>query len=109
MTEGPIAAQIIKFALPVFGGNLFQQLYNMVDSLIVGNFVGDEALAAVAYTAGASIFQAVGDSRHPLYYLVISSVLNVILDLLFVAVFRWGIGGAAFATVISQFASCVLA
>lgn len=204
MTSGPIGKQIIGFALPVFWGNLFQQLYNMVDSLIVGNFVGKDALAAVSsaghlifmmnglifgifagagvviakyygakdiknvqnsihttlamgiiagiiltivgigltpqvlvwmntpetvlpnsllyfriyfagslamvlYNTAAGIFQAVGDSKHPLYYLVISSVVNVVLDLLFVWGFRWGIGGAALATIIAQTVSCILA
>ena len=47
MTEGPIAAQIITFALPLFLGNLFQQLYNVVDTLIVGQLLGNTALAAV--------------------------------------------------------------
>lgn len=203
MTEGSIPKHIISFALPVFWGNLFQQLYNIVDSLIVGNFVGKEALAAVSssgnlifvltgflfgvfsgsgvviakffgaqdkenvqrsihtsmavaivcgllmiimglslstqilmwmdtpenvlpnsvayfriffcgavftalYNAGAGVFQAVGDSKHPLYYLIVSSVTNVILDLLFVGLFRFGIRGAAYATVISQFVSCLL-
>lgn len=204
MTSGPIGKQIIGFALPVFWGNLFQQLYNMVDSLIVGNFCGKDALAAVSsaghlifmlnglifgifagagvviskyygakdiksvqnsihttlamgviagifmtivgvgltpqilvwmntpasvlpnsvvyfriyfmgsiamvmYNTAAGIFQAVGDSRHPLYYLMASSITNVILDLLFVWGFNWGIGGAAFATILSQTLSCVLA
>ena len=203
MTEGPIGKQIVAFALPVFWGNLFQQLYNVVDSLIVGNFVGDEALAAVSssgnlifmitgflmgiftgsgvvisqyygardkenvqkaihtsmafaiasgifltvvgmifspqilkwmdtpvnvlpnsilyfriffcgsifstlYNAGAGVFQAVGDSKHPLYYLIISSIVNVILDMLLVGVFHTGIAGAAMATVLSQCVSCVL-
>lgn len=203
MTEGSIPKQIVKFAFPVFLGNTFQQLYNTVDSLIVGNYVGDEALAAVStsgsfiflmvgllfgifsgagvviaqyygagdsksvtraihttvslgvlagllvmfvgvifspqilrliktpenvlplstiyfriyfcgslfsvlYNAGAGIFQAVGDSRHPLYYLIASSVINVVLDYLFVAVFDFGIAGAAVATIISQAVSCML-
>ena len=203
MTQGSVRKTIVRFALPVFWGNLFQQLYNVVDSLVVGNYLGSDALAAVgssgslifllvglfsgifvgagvviaryygardservaraihatvafALTAGAvltaagifltpqilrlmdtpnsvlpnsilyfriyfagimsvvlyntasGIFQAVGDSRHPLYYLIISSALNVALDLLFVAVFRWGIGGAALATVISQSVSAFL-
>ena len=55
------------------------------------------------------IFQAVGDSRHPLYYLIISSVTNVILAILFVGVFHFGIAGAAIATAISQFLSAILA
>ena len=203
MTSGPIASTIVKFAIPLFLGNMFQQLYNAVDSLIVGNFVGGDALAAVsssgsliflftglvqgifvgagvviaryfgardtervqkavhttmafAFTAGiimviagilltpwilrlmgtpdsvlpnsilyfriyfagflsvvvynavTGIMQSVGDSSHPLYYLIISSVLNVVLDLLFVAGFGWGIAGAGIATVISQTMSALL-
>ena len=203
MTEGPIWKGLIYFAIPIFFGNLFQQLYNTADTLIVGNFLGKEALAAVAssgnlifmmvgflhgmamgagvliakhygakdykkmrtaihtdiafcliaglaltvvgvlltphilrwmgtpenvlpnsiayfrtYFLGSSasflynvctgILQAVGNSRHPLYYLVISSVVNVILDILFVGVFRWGVWSAALATVISQVLSAAL-
>ena len=48
MTEGPIARQLISFALPLLLGNLFQQLYNTADSLIVGNILGSDALAAVS-------------------------------------------------------------
>lgn len=204
MTEGVIWKQIVRFALPVFLGSLFQQLYNVTDSLVVGNILGKEALAAVTtsgslifmmvgflqgifigagvviarywgarkydqvgetvhstiafagfagvaltvigvmltpsilrwmdtppdvlpnsityfriyfsgviftvlYNAANGVFQAVGDSRHPLYYLIISSITNVVLDLLFVAVFDWKIAGAAFATIISQALSAMLA
>ncbi len=204
LTEGPIWRKILTFAIPLFLGNLFQQLYNTVDSIVVGNFVGSDALAAVGssssliflmvgffngiamgagvviaryygardiervqksihtmiafgliasvlltiigviltpwilrlmgtpesvmpnsvlyfrtYFAGVSavimyniasgIFQAVGDSRHPLYYLIISSITNVVLDLLFVGVFHMSVAGAALATVISQILSAVLA
>ncbi len=203
MTEGPIWKGLLYFAIPIFFGNLFQQLYNTADTLIVGNFLGKEALAAVAssgnlifmmvgflhgmamgagvliakhygakdykkmrtaihtdiafaliagialtvvgvlltphilrwmgtpenvlpnsiayfrtYFLGSSasflynvctgILQAVGNSRHPLYYLVISSCVNVVLDLLFVGVFHWGVWSAALATVISQVLSAVL-
>ena len=203
MTEGSVWRHIVRFALPVFWGNLFQQLYNVVDSLVVGNFLGSDALAAVGssshlifllvglfsgiftgasvvisryygarddagvrmavhttvafglvagvittiagvlltprlliwmgtpesvlpnsilyfriyfggvifvilYNTAAGIFQAVGDSRHPLYYLIVSSVVNVVLDLLFVAGFGMGVDGAALATVISQAASAAL-
>lgn len=203
MTEGKISSKIIRFALPIFWGNLFQQLYSLVDGLVVGNFVGMEALAAISatgsltfliigfftgifmgssvviskyfgandkqkvsdaihtniafalicgilmtllgvfiapfilrwmktpdeiftlakqylvihfagiitlalYNTASGIFQAVGDSKHPLYYLVISSVANVILDLLFVAVFGWGVAGAAWATMIAQLLSVIL-
>ena len=144
MTEGSIARRIILFAIPLFLGNLFQQLYNTADSLIVGNFLGSNALAAVSssgnlifllvgfingiamgagvvltvvgillapkilvlmgtpsdvlpqsvmyfriYFAGSlgsvmynifvGILQSVGDSRHPLIYLIISSCMNVVL------------------------------
>lgn len=203
LTEGPIWKRMTAFAIPIFLGNLFQQLYNTADSLIVGNFLGSNALAAVSssgnliflmvgffngiavgagvvvakyygakkydavqrvihtiaalgilcgitltfigilaapqilvlmgtpenvlpnsvvyfrvYFSGSlafvmynflvGILQSVGDSRHPLIYLIISSMVNVVLDLLFVAVFHMGVGSAAFATVISQFISALL-
>ena len=203
MTEGSIGRQIIRFAVPLFVGNLFQQLYNTVDALIVGNLIGNDALAAVSATgtlvfllvsfyagisAGAGvvisryfgarepdqvhraihtmlafdlsagllltvlgttltpwilrlmatpedvmaravtyvrvlfagslgmvmynscrgIMQAVGDSRHPLEYLILSSLLNIALDILFIAVFHTDVGGAAFATVLSQLISVAL-
>ena len=66
------------------------------------------AWAIVMYNTFKSIMNAVGDSKRPLYYLIFSSVLNVLLDLLFVAVFRWGVWAAALATTISQGASMVL-
>ena len=59
LTEGSIPKGIILFAIPLFLGNLFQQLYNMADSLIVGNFLGNSALAAVTST-GSLIFLLVG-------------------------------------------------
>lgn len=203
LLSGSIWKGIVSFAIPLFLGNLFQQLYNTVDSLIVGNFLGSDALAAVSssgslifllvgffngiamgagvviskyfgakdydnlkkavhtdvafglaaglllmeigmflapqilvwmgtpesvlpnsivyfrtYFAGSlafvmynivmGILQAVGDSKHPLYYLIFSSVVNVVLDLLFVGAFRLGVGSAALATVISQAASAIL-
>ncbi len=66
------------------------------------------SLAFVMYNIVMGILQAVGDSRHPLYYLIFSSIVNVALDLLFVGVFRWGVGAAALATVISQASSALL-
>lgn len=59
MTEGSIIQKIILFAVPLFLGNLFQQLYNTADSLIVGNFLGSSALAAVS-SSGNLIFLLVG-------------------------------------------------
>lgn len=203
MTKGAIWKKIIAFAIPLFLGNLFQQFYNTADSLIVGNFLGSSALAAVSssgnliflmvgffnglavgagvvvaryfgakkfdlvqraihtiitlgffcgialtfvgviaapqilvlmgtppevlpnsvtyfriYFCGSlafvmynflvGILQAVGDSRHPLMYLIISSVTNIILDLILVAGFHFGVGAAALATVISQCLSALL-
>lgn len=194
---------MVSFAIPVFIGHLFQQLYNTADSIIVGNFVGKQALAAVSssgnlifmmtgffmglcmgagviisrylgardyekmqkaihtavafalccgfvlsvmglwlapkllilmktpenvlplsttyfriyffgsfftltYNVCAGILQAVGDSKSPLRFLIASSITNVLLDLLFVGVFKWGVAGAAYATVISQMLSATL-
>lgn len=203
LTEGVIWRRILFFALPILLGQIFQQLYNTFDSLIVGRFLGDQALAAVSssgslifmlvgffqgvamgaaviiakeygaknykamrlaihtdvafgltagvlltvlgvvftptilrwmntpadvlpqsveyfrfYFCGAiftvmynifvGILQAVGDSRHPLYYLILSSLVNVALDLILVGGFRFGVGAAALATTISQGLSAVL-
>lgn len=57
MTEGSVWRHMTRFALPIFWGNLFQQLYSVVDSLVVGNFVGKDALAAVS-SSGSLIFFA---------------------------------------------------
>lgn len=203
MIEGNIWKLIIMFAIPLIIGNLFQQLYNTVDSIVVGQFIGDNALAAVnssgpivnmlistfmglsiggtvvlstrfgaldeegveksihtsiaftltagvlvtiigvcfaptilklvsvdpevmddsilylriyfagiiglvIYNMGSGLLRAVGDSRSPLHFLIVSSITNIILDLLFVVVFRWGIAGVAIATSIAQFASAFL-
>ncbi|MEG0708052.1 MAG: MATE family efflux transporter, partial [Cellulosilyticaceae bacterium] len=66
-------------------------------------------LTVVMYNTASGIFQAVGDSKRPLYFLLISSVINVVLDLLFVVGLNMGIGGAALATVIAQAVSAILA
>ena len=203
MTEGSIVKQVTLFALPLMLGNIFQMLYNTVDSIVVGNFVGTEALAAVGSTTmivnmmvfffngfstgagvvianyfgardmkalhkaiettmaatfvlsvlftvagvaavkpmlrfmatpedvfgdatvylqiyiggisgllvdnmGSGILRAVGDTMRPLYFLILTSVLNILLDLLFVLGFHCGIEGVAWATIISQFISAFL-
>lgn len=59
LTEGPIWKAMLLFALPVFLGNLFQQFYNAFDSWCVGNFIGDDALAAVS-SSGSLIFMMIG-------------------------------------------------
>ena len=60
------------------------------------------------YNIVVGILQAVGDSRHPLYYLIFSSIVNIVLDLLFVGLLGFGVGAAALATIISQFSSAFL-
>ena len=70
-------------------------------------FLGSTAV--VLYNIGASILQSVGNSRSPMYYLIAASLLNVVLDLLFIGVFHFGVGAAALATIISQAASAFLA
>lgn len=203
MTTGSIWKLLLSFSVPLLIGNLFQQLYNTVDSLVVGNFVGTEALAAVGsttciintmvmfftgtsigatvvisrhygahddrklhlavettmmvtfiasilftgigvlftpfmlrfmstpedvlpsaseylriyfsgisglliYNMGSAVLRAVGDTRRPLLFLCFSSILNTILDLIFVIVFDLGIAGVAYATILSQFISAAL-
>ena len=203
MTTGNIPRLLIEFAIPLMIGNLFQMLYNMVDSIVVGNFVGKVALAAVGstttivnmfvfffngfsvgagvvisryfgakkiedlhksiettlfftfiisifatilgvllvptmlrlmstpddvmesattylryYFSGISglliynmcsgILRAVGDTKRPLYFLILTSVVNVILDLFFVIVLHLGVSGVALATIIAQFISAFL-
>lgn len=203
MTSGGITGQLIRFSLPLLAGNLFEQLYNTVDSIVVGNYVGKEALAAVGsttslintligfflglaagtsvvisqyfgahdlknlrktvhtmvagtlilgvvftivgivcspvmlrlmatpddvilnatvylriyfagvlalmiYNTGSGILRAVGDSKRPLFFLIVSSLINVVLDLVFVVKFHWGIAGAAYATIIAESISAVM-
>ena len=203
MTSGSIVRQILLFALPLMLGNVFQMLYNTVDSIVVGNFVGKEALAAVGstsmivnmlvfffngfsvgagvviaqhfgardierlhtaiettmcmsfilcaaftaaglfsvrpmlrlmstpddvledavtyltvyfwgisglliYNIGSGILRAVGDTARPLMFLILTSLLNIALDLLFVIVFKAGIAGVAWATILSQLVSALL-
>ncbi len=202
MTVGSPVKHLLLFAIPALIGNIFQQIYNLADSIIVGNFIGANALAAVGATASitflffalcngisggggiiasqyygahdednvkkcivntglimlifpiifgaigfvtapnilkilatpenilkdatmyvrfmcigllfsslynflAAILRALGDSKTPLYFLIVSTIINVILDILFVYSFNMGIMGAALATVLAQFASAL--
>lgn len=203
MTKGNPLKIFIWFSIPLLIGNIFQQLYSMVDTIIVGRFVGVDALAAVgstgsmfflvngmvigltsgfsvlvsqkfgakneteirksvasnitltlisaiiitvialivkrplldlmntpknifedantyitiiyigistqiAYNMAAGILRALGDSKTPLYFLIISSIINIILDLVFIVKFKLGVAGAAYATNISQGLSAML-
>lgn len=202
--NGPIWQQILLFFFPIMLGTFFQQLYNTVDAIVVGNFVGKVALGAVGgstgtlinllinfisglaggatvviaqsygkkdmdgikkgiesgmflgislgfilmiigiasarvllesmdvtsdilplavsymriyllglvptmiYNVGSGVLRAVGDSKRPLYFLIVSCFTNIIFDILFVCVLKMGVNGAALATIISQAVSCVL-
>lgn len=204
ITEGVVWKQLLIFFFPLLFGTFFQQLYNTVDAIVVGRYVGKEALSAVGgatgvllnllvgffigissgatvtisqffggknqnkvsdsvhtsialailggfiimiigyfgaplalrwmgtpedvmsyslqyiriyflgmianliYNMGSGILRAIGDSKKPLYFLIISCVVNILLDLLFVVVFHWDVIGVAIATVISQLVSAVL-
>lgn len=203
MTTGNPLRLILLFTLPVLIGNLFQQFYNMVDAIIVGQFLGEDALAAVGatgsivffilgfamgiaqgfgvmvsqafgakdiprlkhyvgvslilgvvisavltvltvafsrdflmllntpdnilamsdsylriiflgtvcnmfYNIASGILRGVGDSKTPLYFLILSSVINIILDLFFIVTLKWNVAGAAYATIIAQGISALL-
>lgn len=66
------------------------------------------SIPSLLYNMGAGILRSVGDSKRPFYFLAVSSITNILLDLLFIAVFGWGVAGAAWATVISQIIAAVL-
>ncbi|MGC8824141.1 MAG: MATE family efflux transporter [Bacteroidales bacterium] len=197
LTQGHVGRQIFRFTVPILLGNVFQQLYQIIDSIVVGHYLGKEALAAVgasfpliflvlSFTIGiamagtvivsqyfgakdyggvkrsvdtlniflvvaavviaaisiifsqkifrlmqlpdeiippavsffnvmmlgtvfsfgfngtTAVLRGMGDSKTPLYFLITSTVLNILLDLIFIVGFRWGINSVAWATVISQ-------
>lgn len=122
MTEGPIWKKIIAFGIAAgilltIGGvlltpSLLKWMGTPLDVLpnsilyFRTYFLG--SLAFVLYNVFVGILQSAGDSRHPLYYLIISSVTNIGLDLLLIGVLRFGVGAAAFATILSQFISAFL-
>ena len=204
ITEGVIWKQLLLFFFPILFGTFFQQLYNTADAMIVGRYVGKEALSAVGgitgtlinllvgffvglssgatviisqyygakrpkhvslavhtaiafclvggialmilgiilapfalratgtpaeiipyavlymriyfigiignliYNIGSGILRAIGDSKRPLYFLIVSCFVNIVLDLLFVVVFHMGVAGAAWATILSQLVSALL-
>lgn len=203
LTNGQPLKLILEFMFPIFIGNLFQQLYNFADAVIVGRYVGIKALAAVGTTApllffiisfifastqgftvvlaqrfgakdydmvrkslttsvylsgglmifmtilstpftyqmlsflrtptdiidmantylfimcagifatvfynlSSNVIRALGDSKTPLYFLIFSSLLNIVLAILFVTKFKWGVAGAGFATVTAQFFATLL-
>ena len=96
-----------RFPPPCFGGSERRTASSPIRSLYFRIYFSGVVFVTL-YNTATGILQAVGDSRHPLYYLIISSITNVVLDLLFVAVFHMGVDGAALATVISQAVSATL-
>ena len=175
ITQGVIWKQLLIFFFPILIGTFFQQLYNTVDTIVVGQYVGTNALAAVGttgtlinllvgffvgvssgatviisqffgagdgknvsmvllgvpeeilgdaltymnvyycgiiasmiYNVGTGVLRAIGDSRMPLYVLIVCCLVNIVLDLLFVLGFHWDVFGVAIATVLSQVVSAVL-
>ena len=99
MTKGNSLKLILRFAIPLFIGTLFQQAYNMIDTMIAGYNIGDEA---IAYNMCAAFLQALGNSNIPLYLLIVSCIINLSLDCLFIAGFHMGVVGAGFATIIAE-------
>ena len=89
MTSGSPLKLITAFCIPLIFGTLFQQFYSMVDSIYLSIGI-------------AAILRSIGDSKTPVYALVASAIINIVLDLLFVAVFHMGVPGVAIATVIAQ-------
>ena len=94
MTVGSPVKLILTFSVPLLIGNIFQQ------------FSGN--IAIIFYNMLSSVLRALGDSKTPLYYLIVASILNVILDIVFIVNFNMGVSGAAYATIISQSISAIL-
>ena len=96
------------FAAPVLLEIMDTPVDTLADSTIYMRIFCVGLIATLTYNMGAAIMRAIGDSKRPLYYLIVSSVLNIVLDVIFIVVFHWGIVGAAVATVISQAVSSLL-
>lgn len=112
-----IASIILSTALTVLGLLITNHLMRMIHT--PENIFSDSALYLRIYVGGfifvfiynicTGIFQSLGDSKTPLYFLIGSSIGNIILDMIFVAVFHWGVAGVAWATFIAQGVACILA
>ena len=104
LTRGRPLPQILRFSLPLVG--IPADIFADARTYILIMFAGIPA--AMLYNFASGALRAAGDSRHPFYFLAFSSVLNIFLDWLFIAPFGWGVAGAAWATVLSQFVSGLL-
>lgn len=80
----------------------------MADSIVYMRWVYMAMIPGMVYNMGSAILRAVGDSKHPLYFLIACCLINVVLDLLFVVTFKMGVAGAAIATALSQLLSAVM-
>lgn len=108
-----IISSVIMTVIGIFFSPLILRLMHVPDNVFPQSilyfriyFAGSATI--IMYNTFMSIMRALGDSLHPLYYLAVSSVINIVLDLLFVAVFHWGVAGAAAATVFAQGVSALL-
>jgi len=109
---GLVAGSILTVLGVVFSPTILRWMNTpesvLPQSLAYFRFYFCGAIFTVLYTVFVGILHAVGDSKHPLYYLMFSTCVNIVLDLLFVAVFKWGVGSAAIATTVSQGVSAAL-
>ena len=109
---GLVAGSILTLLGVVFSPTVLRWMNTpetvMPQSVAYFRFYFCGAIFTVLYNIFVGILHAVGDSKHPLYYLIFSTCVNIALDLLFVAVFKWGVGSAAIATTISQGISALL-
>lgn len=108
-----LAAGVVLGLFSLFGARPLMRLLQTPDetidqAVLYIQIVGGLSIGQIAYNCSTSALRAIGDSKTPLYFLIFSSLLNVLLDLLFVLAFHRGIDGVAWATVISQIASAVL-
>ncbi len=132
LLRGPILKAMLVFAVPLFFSGVFQQLYNTMDTVIIGHTLGgalilrpflellhtpvqimEQAYAYIstitvfigvmfAYNLCAGLLRAIGNSVMPLVFLILSSLLNIVLDFFFITKLSMGVQGAAVATVIAQ-------
>jgi len=109
---GLVAGSILTVLGVVFSPTILRWMNTpesvLPQSLAYFRFYFCGAIFTVLYNVFVGILHAVGDSKHPLYYLMFSTCVNIVLDLLFVAVFKWGVGSAAIATTVSQGVSAAL-
>lgn len=113
MTTGSPIRLILTFSIPLLIGNVFQQFYSMADTIIQDAYayiivIYAGTAASIFYNMISSILRALGDSKTPLYFLIIACILNIILDFVCILNFKMGVAGAGVATVIAQLVAALL-